>query len=1051
MANGIKIGDLNISYFKVGGSDCSIYLGTTLVYPTSPSQTPCFAVVDDISDYTDTDFVDVYAKLTDKWYKLNNLNEYEEYGVYGEGRNITYYEGKLTIDGDYEYQYSGGSWVNLGEVSGSTATLPDVPFTVNYNAKNYDSTTKTFAKTSGQLADRDVTISQGTPTPHDTYVTVASGTMGVISGNATYFNRTNSAPELTIISKQRTDGSYCHLFANRGSSNYNWMYRAYSNKLTLHGTSEQGSIAVTTQPVIEGVRVDSNRLATYNNYTNNTTSTQSNFGYGSTNGNVALFAGYAVTGKTEWFVGDFYWIYMSQTKLTDAQVQQVIDYNEGGGGQPEYPEYYEDKQDPPTEVTFATMEEALAYACPYVGLFAMIGGNLYIFNDQYQWEELSFNITGVTKSSSAFTLMINGDEQNANVYRDNGDGTYDWGLYYPSPITNTAQMASGNTALQTFDWYNADTSNLTSIGNYAFGHCTSLSSVTIPSSVTSIDGYAFTNCTSLSSVEIPSGVTSIGTYAFTRCTDLTSITIPSGVTSIGTYAFYSCSSLRSISIPSGVTSIGRSTFYGCNSLTNITIPNGVTLIDGHAFYQCSSLSSVTIPNSVTTIGERVFYQCTRLRSISIPNGVTSIGGYTFYSCTSLSSVTIGSGVTSIGDYAFHSCYNLTSITIPNSVTSINQRAFVACRSLSSVTIPSGVTSIGQLCFSDCYNLTSVIVNATTPPTLGASAFNNTNDCPIYVPCESVNAYRTASNWSTYASRIIGFESCTTYDWEVVQDAYVCYQGDKYEKLKKIRSFDNGETWEDVTPEVYDRGELIESESEDCTRIPDGYTELDYVTVPYATPSALFTVPIDFQSNYKYTYDFTPINFWSTSYYAFLLGNGDTSYSSVWNPTFAIGKLDNGWGAISRRWTNCFHNYTFNSRSGGNVVDKIVVYDGARCTFEFHLKDYITNNGAVLNISQVGYSPTSMTSTTLESASYTVTYGTKQVGMFTAYPIGQQYSNKTPNMKFHEFKVETENGVAVNDYVPCSRDSDGKVGILDIVSREFYFPTGFTLTAGNPIN
>jgi hypothetical protein len=54
----------------------------------------------------------------------------------------------------------------------------------------------------------------------------------------------------------------------------------------------------------------------------------------------------------------------------------------------------------------------------------------------------------------------------------------------------------------------------------------------------------------------------------------------------------------------------------------------------------------------------------------------------------------------------------------------------------------------------CSGLTSIIVNATTPPKLSNSnAFNNTNDCPIYVPSGSVNTYKSASGWSTYASRI----------------------------------------------------------------------------------------------------------------------------------------------------------------------------------------------------------------------------------------------------------------------------------------------------------
>ena len=231
------------------------------------------------------------------------------------------WEGMKATVGDTKYQYENGEWVE------NQHSLPDVPFTVNYNAKQYNASTKTLLKTEGQLADVDAVITAGTPTVHDGYLTIASSTRATISGYQNYFNRDNNNPNLTIISKQRTDGSYCHMFANR-DSNYNWMYRCYSNKLTLHGTSDQGSLTVTTQPVIESVRVNSNRLLTYNNYTDNTSSTTAWFNYGGTNsGKFALFAGYA-SSTGEWFVGDFYWVYMCQGTLTDEQVQQVIDYNE---------------------------------------------------------------------------------------------------------------------------------------------------------------------------------------------------------------------------------------------------------------------------------------------------------------------------------------------------------------------------------------------------------------------------------------------------------------------------------------------------------------------------------------------------------------------------------------------------------------------------------------------------------------------------------------------------------------------------------------------------
>ena len=101
-------------------------------------------------------------------------------------------------------------------------------------------------------------------------------------------------------------------------------------------------------------------------------------------------------------------------------------------------------------------------------------------------------------------------------------------------------------------------------------------------------------------------VTSIGEFAFFDCTSLTSITIPDSVTCIEWYAFQGCTSLTSIKIPDSVTEIGSSAFSGCKSLTSITIPNSVTSIGEFAFYDCTSLTSITIPNSVTSIGSNAF-------------------------------------------------------------------------------------------------------------------------------------------------------------------------------------------------------------------------------------------------------------------------------------------------------------------------------------------------------------------------------------------------------------------------------------------------------------
>ncbi len=285
--------------------------------------------------------------------------------------------------------------------------------------------------------------------------------------------------------------------------------------------------------------------------------------------------------------------------------------------------------------------------------------------------------------------------------------------------------------------YNGTTYSVTSIGDYTFDNCFSLTSVTIPNSVTNIGMSAFYGCSALTSITIPNFVTSIGNNAFSGCSSFTSITIPNSVTSIGNYAFISCESLTSMMVESGNTmydtrencnaiieTASKTLIAGCQSTT---IPNSVTSIGGSAFYGCSSLTSLTIPNSVTSIGSSAFSDCSSLTSITIPNSVTSIGSSAFSDCSSLTSITIPNSVTTVGDYAFYKCSSLTSITIPNSITSIGWRAFLACSSLTQIT---------------CL--------AQTPPTCGDDCFYGVpRTIPLYVPDEAVEDYKAAAVWQEF--------------------------------------------------------------------------------------------------------------------------------------------------------------------------------------------------------------------------------------------------------------------------------------------------------------
>ena len=234
------------------------------------------------------------------------------------------------------------------------------------------------------------------------------------------------------------------------------------------------------------------------------------------------------------------------------------------------------------------------------------------------------------------------------------------------------------------------------------------------------------------------------------------------VTSIGDKAFYECSSLTSVTIPDSVTSIGDKAFYMCSSLTSVLMSNGTKTIGDRAFAFCGSMTDFTIPNSVTLILDYAFARCNSLTSITIGNSVTSIGTYAFRYCSSLKSITIPDSVQKIGEFAFEECSMLTSITIGNGVTSIGYMTFKGCSSLTSVIIPDSVTSIGNGAFADCTSLTSVYCKPATPPTAVLvgdewNVFNNNaSERKIYVPLNSVDAYKAARYWSDYASYIVGY-------------------------------------------------------------------------------------------------------------------------------------------------------------------------------------------------------------------------------------------------------------------------------------------------------
>ena len=251
---------------------------------------------------------------------------------------------------------------------------------------------------------------------------------------------------------------------------------------------------------------------------------------------------------------------------------------------------------------------------------------------------------------------------------------------------------------------------------------------------------------------------------------------------IPAYLFDNCNNLTSVNIPDNVTTIGYRAFYDCDSLTSVTIGDSVTTIGDYAFRSCSSLTSVYCKATTPpTLGGIYVFD---YNAIYVPAGsveaykaaaywseyAADIVGYDFNSTVTLSYTTSdGMPVDAHAPIVSNSYQNGVGKLIYIGKDIIPAYLFDNCDNLTSLTIPDSVTTIGDSAFLNCTSLTSVYCKPTTPPRLGYGAFKYyyydydydcyyefNIGCPIYVPAESVEAYKVAAGWSNYASYIVGY-------------------------------------------------------------------------------------------------------------------------------------------------------------------------------------------------------------------------------------------------------------------------------------------------------
>ena len=372
-----------------------------------------------------------------------------------------------------------------------------------------------------------------------------------------------------------------------------------------------------------------------------------------------------------------------------------------------------------------------------------------------------------------------------------GDGI---GITYAdaAKVTTISTWFQNNADITAFEEFAAFTA-ITDLIKYAFRYCSSLQRIKLPSSINKFSGDAvFEYCTALTEIYLPSALKSLASWTFNGCTLLAKIygLENTQVTSIGSSAFNVCSALTEIAFPASLTSIGPSAFKGCKSLVAASgLENTqVTSIGSSAFNDCSALTEIAFPASLTSIGPYAFKGCKSLVAASgLENTqVTSIGDSAFNDCSALTEIAFPASLTSIGPSAFVKTKISGEYTF-ESMTTIGSRAFVStnvskmrfpslvsspassnyegifsyCPNLILVEIGENCTSIGSNSFGRYVgtsgNDITFIMRATTPPTLTdrliSTQWVKAKIGVIYVPDESLETYKTATNWSYYADII----------------------------------------------------------------------------------------------------------------------------------------------------------------------------------------------------------------------------------------------------------------------------------------------------------
>jgi len=250
-------------------------------------------------------------------------------------------------------------------------------------------------------------------------------------------------------------------------------------------------------------------------------------------------------------------------------------------------------------------------------------------------------------------------------------------------------------------------------------------------------------------LNLPEGLTSIGAYAFSDAKSIKDVVLPQSLVHLNQYAFLDCYSLHTLAIGPHLTLIAQHALNGCYSLTNLNVPDNVTEIKYEAFSMVPNVAYSAGREDRPAAGARTVNGI-----VEEPMVYDGLDHTRLSACSAFAKgyVRVPKGVKAIEPSAFHTCFAITTVELPNSVETVGREAFEDCDAMETLIIGSGLIETDMYAFS-IKNLKNVVCMAVTPPDLGMNSFYATNvgAAVLYVPDESVNAYKTANQWKNFGT------------------------------------------------------------------------------------------------------------------------------------------------------------------------------------------------------------------------------------------------------------------------------------------------------------